>query len=116
MNKNFLKQMKETLLSEKKNITIRFSQPVDIDTEGDETDEIQANMILELANQLSFRDNNKITQINDALHKIEDNTYGLCEDCGDDIPEKRLMANPHFLTCVTCAEERELENKHRKRS
>ena len=108
--------MKETLLSEKKNITIRFSQPVDIDTEGDETDEIQANMILELANQLSFRDNNKITQINDALHKIEDNTYGLCEDCGDDIPEKRLMANPHFLTCVTCAEERELENKHRKRS
>lgn len=94
---------------------MKFEQPVDIDTSGDETDEIQGNMLLELVNQLSSRDNFKITRINDALQKIENNTYGLCEDCGENIPEKRLLANPHFLTCIFCAEDRELEDKQRKR-
>jgi DnaK suppressor protein len=116
MNKVFLQKMKENLLSQKRDITLRSSQSTDIDTEGDETDEIQANMIMELVNRLSSRDNFRITRINDALQKIAANTYGLCEDCGENIPEKRLLANPHFLTCVACAEDRELEEKQRKRS
>lgn len=116
MNKVFLQKMKENLLSQKRDITLRSAQPTDIDTEGDETDEIQANMIMELVNRLSSRDNFRITRINDALQKIAANTYGLCEDCGENIPEKRLLANPHFLTCVACAEDRELEEKQRKRS
>lgn len=115
MDKVFLQKMKENLLSQKKVLSIKTIKQVDIDTDGDETDEIQANMILELANKLNSRDNFKITRINDALQKIESSTYGLCEDCGDDIPEKRLVVNPHFLTCVVCAEERELEEKQRKR-
>lgn len=108
--------MKENLLSQKQNITVRITNSIDIDTEGDETDEIQGNMILEVVNQLSSRDSFKITRINDALRKIENRTYGLCEDCGENIPEKRLVANPHFLTCVSCAEEREIEEKQRKRA
>ena len=116
MNKVFLQKMKENLLSQKKGLANRSSQSVDIDTDGDETDEIQANMILEVVNQLSSRDNFRITRINDALKRIESKTYGICEDCGENIPEKRLTANPHFLTCVGCAEDRELEEKQRKRS
>lgn len=116
MNKVFLQKMKESLLLQKKDITIRFSQPIDIDTEGDETDEIQGNMILEVANQLSSRDSLKIIRINDALQRIESSTYGICEDCEEDIPEKRLLVNPYCLTCIVCAEERELEEKQRKRS
>lgn len=107
--------MKENLLSQKKDLLLRFGQSIDIDTEGDETDEIQANMILEIANRLNSRDSFRITRINNALRKMESNTYGICEDCGDDIPEKRLIANPYFLTCVACAEDRELEEKQRKR-
>jgi DnaK suppressor protein len=42
-----------------------------------------------------------------ALEKMDNNEYGLCDDCGDEIPEKRLSINPYFLTCVGCAEERE---------
>lgn len=116
MNKVFLQKMKADLLSQKKDIAFRSSQPVDIDTDGDETDEIQGNMIMELANRLSSRNNFRITRIDDALQRIENKTYGLCEDCGENIPEKRLTANPHFLTCVGCAEDRELEEKQRKRS
>lgn len=107
--------MKENLLTQKKDLLIKASQKPDIDTDGDETDEIQANLLIELANQLSTRDIAKIKLIDDALHKIEKDTYGICESCEEDIPEKRLLANSCFLICVLCAEEKEAEEKQRKR-
>lgn len=116
IKKKFLQQMRENLLTYKKELLIRASQVPDIDIDGDETDEIQGNLLIELANQLSSRDMIKINQINDALRRIDNNSYGVCEDCEDGIPEKRLLANPYFLTCVICAEERETEEKQRKRS
>lgn len=115
-SKKFFTKMKESLLLQKKEIASAVYQPRDIDTDGDETDSIQANMLIELGNQLNTRNSAKISQINGALQRIEDQTYGLCEECGEQIPEKRLLANPHFLTCVSCAEEREAEEKQRKRS
>lgn len=116
INKKFLKKMKEVLLLQKKELLAKSAEPVDIDTDGDETDEVQANVILELANQLNTRNIAKLAQVNDALHRIEDSSYGLCLDCEENIPEKRLINNPYFLICVACAEERELEEKQRKRS
>jgi DnaK suppressor protein len=114
--KTFLKKMRETLLSQKKEIVSAVYQPRDVDTDGDETDSIQANMLIELGNQLNTRNSFKLTRINSALQRIEDKTYGICEECGEQIPEKRLLANPYFMTCVICAEEREAEEKQRKRS
>ncbi|MDO8552461.1 MAG: TraR/DksA C4-type zinc finger protein [bacterium] len=35
-----------------------------------------------------------------ALEKIENNAYGVCEKCGEEIPLKRLRANPAARTCV----------------
>ena len=115
LSKTFLKQIKELLLLEREQLTEMSSRKVDIDIDGDETDEVQGNMLIELENQLSSRNNLKLHQINDALKKIEDKTYGQCQDCEEDIPEKRLLHNPYFVTCVSCAEEREKETKQRKR-
>jgi DnaK suppressor protein len=115
LSKAFLKKTKEKLLSERNELTEKSTQRPDIDTDGDETDEIQGNQLIELQNQLNTRNHNKLIQISDALKRIEDKTYGICQDCEDDIPEKRLSVNPHFLICVACAEEREKETK-RKRS
>ena len=38
-----------------------------------------------------------------ALARIHDGTYGACERCGDAIPEERLDAIPHTRTCVPCS-------------
>lgn len=38
-----------------------------------------------------------------ALQKIDDGDYGVCESCGQDIPEDRLRANPSALLCMACA-------------
>ena len=114
--KTFLKEMKDILLEQRKEIVSSTYQPRDIDTDGDETDSIQANMLIELGNQLNTRNSSKLIRINGALQRIEDKSYGLCEECEEQIPEKRLLANPYFLTCVVCAEARELEEKQRRRS
>lgn len=115
LNKSFLTKMKELLLSQKKEILAQSQQERDIDMEGDETDLIQGAMIAEMNNRLTSRATFKVKQIDDALQRIEKQTYGLCIDCEEPIPEKRLILNPHFLTCVTCAEDREAEEKQRKR-
>lgn len=45
----------------------------------------------------------RLESLEKALQKIENNTYGICEQCGKEIPEGRLEANPGATTCVACA-------------
>lgn len=115
MNKTFLSKVKELLLAEKRDILKQVERDVAIDTDGDETDEIQGNLLIELTNQLNSRNATKLAQIEAALKRVDDKTYGKCQDCEEDIPEKRLLNNPYFQTCVSCAEEHEAEEKQRKR-
>jgi len=37
-----------------------------------------------------------------ALARIDDNSYGKCVDCGNEIPEGRLEARPEAARCVSC--------------
>ena len=115
MNKTFLAKIKNLLLEQKSELIKQAAQEVVIDTEGDETDEIQGNILLGITKQLNTRNSAKLAQIEAALKRVEDKTYGLCQDCEEPIPEKRLLHNPHFQTCVACAETREAEEKQRKR-
>lgn len=113
--KSFLKKTKEKLLSQRDELAGQSTRRHDIDTDGDETDEIQAHILIDLHNQLTTRNSAKLIQIEDALKRLEESTYGICQDCEEQIPEKRLQINPYFLTCVACAESREAEDKQRKR-
>lgn len=44
-----------------------------------------------------------LDQIEIALEKIEDGSYGKCEECGARIPKARLNAIPYAVMCVKCA-------------
>jgi DnaK suppressor protein len=44
-----------------------------------------------------------LEDVNRALEKIEDGTYGICDRCGRLIPEARLEARPWSVLCVECA-------------
>lgn len=50
--------------------------------------------------------------IDAALRRIEEGTYGMCEECGKPIPQKRLLAMPHARLCLKCQQEEE-KNKRR---
>jgi len=43
-----------------------------------------------------------LVSIDEALQKIEDGTYGVCEVCGKNIPKKRLDALPEATMCTDC--------------
>lgn len=46
-------------------------------------------------------------EINEALKKIEDGSYGACEDCQKLITKTRLKAVPHTMLCLKCQQKRE---------
>jgi RNA polymerase-binding protein DksA len=48
-----------------------------------------------------------IYELEDALKRIEEGTYGVCEDCKDWITKTRLKALPYARLCVKCQQKRE---------
>lgn len=44
-----------------------------------------------------------LKEVEDALAKFEDGSYGKCERCGNDIPAPRLEAKPAARLCIDCA-------------
>ncbi len=57
------------------------------------------------------RERRLIRKIQAALTRIDDGTYGICEDCGDDISVPRLKARPVTRLCINCKAKQE-EDEH----
>jgi DnaK suppressor protein len=65
----------------------------------------------ELGISLMEMRNKRRQLIDDALARLEDGTYGLCDECGVEINEKRLAAVPFAKLCVACQSQQELIEK-----
>ena len=79
---------------------------------GDEGDIASAAYEALLRGNLTASRRKVIIDIDEALRRLDDGSYGLCEDCGDEIPENRLIANPFAIRCIDCQEEVERRLKH----
>src|SRR6266478_8936063 len=64
---------------------------------------------------LSDRERVKIKQIDDALARLGDGSYGVCESCGLEIAEERLRAMPFTRLCRDCQQDQEREAKSQRR-
>jgi DnaK suppressor protein len=53
----------------------------------------------------THRDN--LQRIDEALRKFDEGTYGICEDCGEEISRERLKILPFAIYCTDCQEKRE---------
>src|SRR5205807_810504 len=62
----------------------------------------------EIATQLAELEARELNQIERALTRIKQGTYGVCEICQGKIPVARLNALPYSTTCIEC--QREMEN------
>ena len=54
-----------------------------------------------------------IAKMREAIQKIDDGTYGRCQNCDDQISEERLIARPVATLCIQCKTEQE-QNEKRK--
>ena len=51
---------------------------------------------------LSEQERSQLGRVEEAIQKLEDGRYGICDECGDRIPVKRLKVVPFAKFCVTC--------------
>jgi len=59
------------------------------------------------------RERKLMDKVEEALARIEDGTYGICEDCGEEIAVKRLKARPVASHCIDCKVRQEKIEKER---
>jgi len=106
MRSELFDEIKETLKSESDTTTKGGVGDI-YDLASDERDR-------EMSLLISDRDREKIAEIDEALKRIEDGSYGICEECETDIPKQRLLIMPFARLCVNCKSELEKSGTHEK--
>jgi len=72
------------------------------ETSGDIYDQASNERDRELLLLLGDREREKIRHIEEALTRLEEGEYGICDDCEEEIPLGRLKAMPLARLCVKC--------------
>lgn len=122
VRKAFLKQAKETLEEMKSQLLRGIRDDMKEDREGqkddgrDTYDVASEERDREISYLLTDRDRTKLQSIDQALERIEEGTYGICESCEGEITAERLKAMPFTRLCVQCQSERETEAKRNRRA
>lgn len=114
IEKEILAELKEKLIQEKtqlENELGKIAKPVagegnyetafnEIGTDEDEN----ASEVEEYADNLALEENleKQLKEVLEALARIENGTYGKCENCNEEIPLERLRAYPAAKTCLKC--------------
>jgi DnaK suppressor protein len=118
---SFRKELTEKLLADKRRILAEVTHKVKSESEGskfeigDIYDIASSERERELYLTLGDREREKLSEIEDALERIKDKSYGECEECGEPIGENRLRALPFTRMCVDCKSRSEREEHIRGR-
>jgi DnaK suppressor protein len=112
MKKETLKKFKKIFEAQRKSIlfndrVLREDFSVNADDRYDEIDQATTDIEQSMRMRLRNREMLYIKKVDEALRRIEDGTFGLCEECGEDIEIRRLQARPTATLCVGCKEEEE---------
>jgi len=114
LNKAQLNSFKDRLLSLRAEIEALaetrkdMSSTVELDqTRTGRVSRMDALQQQEMAKAGQVRAESELSQINAALARIEDGSFGECTVCGEDIQTGRLQANPAVTLCIGCAEKKE---------
>ena len=85
--------------------SIKIGRNIEAIEKGDEIDLATDEISRELDAKISMRQAKQVKEIEDALERIKHGDYGICEDCGETIPEQRLRLFPAAKLCVRCQED-----------
>ena len=119
--KKFLAKAREQLLDTKTKLLGEIDSEMRAEREGNKDEGMDT---YDLASEerdreinfiLSDRERVKLKQIDDALERLDDGSYGVCESCGLEIAEERLGAMPFSRLCRDCQQDEEREAKSQRR-
>ena len=107
--RELLNERLKTLLEEAEKTVSGMTN--DKDTFPDPTDRANLETDRNFLLRIRDREGKLILKIKDALARIEDGTFGICEECGEEISEERLKARPVTTLCIDCKTKAEEEEK-----
>ena len=79
----------------------------------DPNDRATAESDMSFTLRIREREMKLMAKITEALERIESGTYGICEECEEEISEARLKARPMTTLCIECKREQETAEKVR---
>ncbi|HEY8561011.1 MAG TPA: TraR/DksA family transcriptional regulator [Pyrinomonadaceae bacterium] len=102
-----LDNIKDRLIAERENLLNKLKEndlSIDDSETPDPVDLAVRNYSKNVMLAVSENDSRQIILINEALERIEDEEYGLCQNCEKEINPKRLDAIPWARYCLNCQE------------
>ena len=116
MDKKRLEYFKDLLTKRKGDLVAEASKTIvdmsdDEETFPDPTDRASLETDRNFLLRIRDRERKLILKIDEALERIEDGTFGICESCGDDISDERLHARPVTTLCIDCKTDSEEKEK-----
>ena len=116
-----LMELQESHLSEKKELEADYLHNSQKNESGDlsayslhpadmATDTYEKEKNIAILSNLS----NTLAAINEALYRVEQGTYGICEECGKEISAARLDAMPTACLCIECKTKKDNNKKNNK--
>ena len=114
MNLKTVSTLKKELVEKKESLNSLQQQARKIDSESeadlkDVIDRSDAEEAWFTKERMSQHWKLELTRINSALNRIESGSFGICEECEDEIPLKRLRVRPDAALCLNCQETNERE-------
>jgi DnaK suppressor protein len=113
VKKTELKRFKTLLVEKRDEIvkkakqTLEEDMTLDANDLPDEMDLASSEYLQSFTFRLRGREKVFLDKIEKALRKIEDGSFGTCEECGEEISVKRLEARPETTLCIRCKEDQE---------
>ena len=109
MDDALMGQLREALVRKRTEIlaastgTRALPESADVNSrQGDLADQASGNNEVHIALKLKQTDAKILQAIEEALVRMDKNTYGVCRDCGEAIAPARLEAIPWTRVCITC--------------
>lgn len=107
--RRLLKERLDALIDEAKATVTDLAEGED--NYADPTDRAAAESDRSFLLRIRDRERKLIVKIQEALQRVEDGTFGICDTCGDEIGEKRLEARPVTTQCIDCKTEAEKKER-----
>jgi DnaK suppressor protein len=102
-----LEEIKEKLILERENILRKLSTKnlsIDDSEMPDPVDLAVNNYSKNVMLSVSENESRQLILINEALERLEDDKYGMCQNCEEEINQKRMNAVPWARYCLACQE------------
>ena len=116
MNKGKLEDFRQLLLSQIDTLRREADKTVSEMTDEktnfpDPTDRASLESDRNFELRIRDRERKLIMKIREALERIDEGTFGVCESCGEEISEARLRARPVTTLCIDCKTEQERQER-----